>query len=111
MAYAEYATEVPRLGQMDSCADGGWLRAVLPFHNAHRQPLLSSAQLKIQKAVEGFSLIAISYYLAGLLKLTLRGLAALGAPFSSKVLFALLAPLFLLTLLLLARRLKIAVRH
>ncbi|MNF07234.1 hypothetical protein D3C80_2073710 [compost metagenome] len=67
--------------------------------------------MKIQKAVEGFSLIAISYYLVGLLKLTLEGLAVLGTPFSSKVLFAVLAPLFLLTLLLLARRLKIAARH
>lgn len=71
----------------------------------------TSTQLKIQKAVEGFSLIAISYYLVGLLKLTLEGLAALGTPFSSKVLFAVLAPLFLLTLLLLARRLKVAARH
>lgn len=71
----------------------------------------SSTQLKIQKAVEGFSLIAISYYLIGLLKMTLEGLTALGSPFSSKVLFALLAPLFLLTLVLLARRLKQAAQH
>jgi uncharacterized membrane-anchored protein len=71
----------------------------------------SHTQLKIQKAVEGFSLIAISYYLIGLLKMTLEGLGALGSPLSSKVLFALLAPLFLLTLLLLARRLKQAARH
>jgi len=71
----------------------------------------ASTQLKIQKAVEGFSLIAISYYLIGLLKLTLEGLQALGTPLSSKMLFALLAPLFMLTLFMLARRLKNAARH
>jgi uncharacterized membrane-anchored protein len=71
----------------------------------------SNTQLKIQKAVEGFSLIAISYYLIGLLKMTLEGLGALGSPLSGKVLFALLAPLFVLTLVLMARRLKQAARH
>lgn len=71
----------------------------------------SNTQLKIQKAVEGFSLIAISYYLIGLLKMTLEGLGALGSPLSGKVLFALLAPLFLLTLVLMARRLKRAAQH
>jgi uncharacterized membrane-anchored protein len=71
----------------------------------------TSTQLKIQKAVEGFSLIAISYYLIGLLKMTLEGLTALGSPFSSKVLFVLLAPLFIFTLYRLARRLKQAAQH
>jgi uncharacterized membrane-anchored protein len=71
----------------------------------------TSTQLKIQKAVEGFSLIAISYYLIGLLKMTLEGLTALGSPFSSKVLFVLLAPLFMFTLYRLARRLKQAAQH
>lgn len=71
----------------------------------------SNTQLKIQKAVEGFSLIAISYYLIGLLKMTLEGLGALGSPLSGKVLFALLAPLFVLTLVLMARRLKRAAQH
>ena len=60
----------------------------------------TDTRLEIQQALVGFSLIAISYYLIGLLKMTLKGLGALGSPLSAKVLFALLA-----------RRLKQAARY
>ncbi|WP_255838576.1 DUF3422 family protein [Pseudomonas benzenivorans] len=42
---------------------------ILESHNAR-----TYTRLKIQQAVEGFSLIAISNYLIGLLKMTLEGL-------------------------------------
>ncbi|RDB43595.1 DUF3422 family protein [Halomonas sp. DQ26W] len=64
----------------------------------------ASSQLKIQKAVEGLSIIVISYYLFSLFKLGLQSLGALGiviAPYSAA---AVLAPLGVLIIGLLAWR-------
>lgn len=53
----------------------------------------TSSQLKIQKAVEGLSIIVISYYLFSLFKLGLQSLDALGMPIVPAVAAAILAPL------------------
>ena len=53
----------------------------------------TSSQLKIQKAVEGLSIIVISYYLFSLFKLGLQSLDALGMPIVPAVAAAILVPL------------------
>nr|WP_298055899.1 DUF3422 family protein [uncultured Halomonas sp.] len=53
----------------------------------------TSSQLKIQKAVEGLSIIVISYYLFSLFKLGLQSLHALGAEISPLTAAAVIAPL------------------
>ncbi|MDT8879456.1 DUF3422 domain-containing protein [Halomonas saccharevitans] len=53
----------------------------------------TSSQLKIQKAVEGLSIIVISYYLISLGKLGLEGLDALGMPIQPSVAAGVLGPL------------------
>ncbi|MEQ5803064.1 DUF3422 domain-containing protein [Halomonas sp. H10-9-1] len=53
----------------------------------------TSSQLKIQKAVEGLSIIVISYYLFSLFKLGLQSLDALGVSIVPAVAAAVLGPL------------------
>ena len=53
----------------------------------------ASSQLKIQKAVEGLSIIVISYYLFSLLKLGLQSLDALGVALQPQLTAAIVAPL------------------
>ncbi|MDR5902466.1 DUF3422 family protein [Halomonas icarae] len=53
----------------------------------------TSSQLKIQKAVEGLSIIVISYYLFSLFKLGLQSLNALGVVIAPGVAAAILGPL------------------
>jgi hypothetical protein len=60
-AEAEHVAWVARIGAMDA----GDERA--------------AAQLRLQHAVEGFSVVALTYYLANLLKIVLEGTKAMGA--------------------------------
>lgn len=53
----------------------------------------ASSQLKIQKAVEGLSIIVISYYLFSLFKLGLQSLDALGMEIQPQLAAAIVAPL------------------
>ncbi|KGE78896.1 DUF3422 domain-containing protein [Halomonas sp. ND22Bw] len=64
----------------------------------------SSSQLKIQKAVEGLSIIVISYYLFSLIKLALGSLEALGMPIAPWRAVAVFGPLAILLLVLLGWR-------
>ncbi|MES2820865.1 MAG: DUF3422 domain-containing protein [Pseudomonadota bacterium] len=68
-------------------------------------------QIKIQKAVEGLSIIAISYYLLSLFKLIYQGLHTLGLGIAPKTAMAVLAPLALLILLTIALRIRKAKQH
>ncbi|HEX5844567.1 MAG TPA: DUF3422 domain-containing protein [Pseudomonas sp.] len=68
-------------------------------------------QIKIQKAVEGLSIIAISYYLLSLLKLGVEGLHSLGLGFSPQLAASVLAPLALLLIGGIALRIRKAKRH
>lgn len=52
----------------------------------------AAAQLRLQHAVEGLSVVVLTYYLAGLLKIVLEGSKAAGAPINSTLLTALLLP-------------------
>jgi uncharacterized membrane-anchored protein len=49
-------------------------------------------QLRLQQAVEGFSIFAISYYAVGLIKYSLDAAASAGMPIDSKMLTGLAAP-------------------
>jgi uncharacterized membrane-anchored protein len=53
----------------------------------------AAAQLRLQHAVEGLSVVVLTYYLADLLKLLLDGLKAAGAPIDPIRLIALAVPL------------------
>jgi uncharacterized membrane-anchored protein len=56
----------------------------------------SEVQLRLQQAVEGLSVVAITYYLMGLLGYLYEGLAGAGFPVSKKVAFAVAVPLVML---------------
>jgi uncharacterized membrane-anchored protein len=56
----------------------------------------SEVQLRLQQAVEGLSVVAITYYLMGLLGYVYEGLAGTGLPFSKKLAFAIAVPLVML---------------
>ncbi|TLF53019.1 DUF3422 domain-containing protein [Halomonas urmiana] len=71
----------------------------------------TSSQLKIQKAVEGLSIIVISYYLISLGKLGLEGLDALGMAIEPSVAAAVLGPLGLGIIGLLAWRIQRVKNH
>jgi len=71
----------------------------------------TSSQLKIQKAVEGLSIIVISYYLFSLFKLGLQSLAALGVTIEPSVAAAVLGPLGLAVVVLLAWRIQRVKHH
>ncbi len=58
----------------------------------------AETQIKIQKAVEGLSIIAISYYLLSLFKLFYGGLHTLGLDVSAKTAILVLAPVAVLIL-------------
>lgn len=53
----------------------------------------ASTQLKIQRAVEGLSIIVISYYIVSLFKLSLEGLTALGLGIEPRIAAAIIAPI------------------
>ncbi|MCH4562269.1 MULTISPECIES: DUF3422 domain-containing protein [Halomonas] len=71
----------------------------------------SSSQLKIQKAVEGLSIIVISYYIFSLFKLSLEGLDALGIPIEPRLAATVLGPLGILIVGLLAWRIWRVKQH
>lgn len=71
----------------------------------------TSSQLKIQKAVEGLSIIVISYYLFSLFKLGLQSLGALGVAIEPSVAAAVLGPLGLGIIGLLAWRIQRVKNH
>jgi len=71
----------------------------------------ADTQIKIQRAVEGLSIIAITYYLLSLLKLVYSGLHTLGAPFSEREALLGMAPLAILILLVILLRIRKAKEH
>lgn len=71
----------------------------------------TSSQLKIQKAVEGLSVIVISYYLFSLFKLGLQSLDALGVAIEPSVAAAVLGPLGVGIIGLLAWRIQRVKKH
>lgn len=71
----------------------------------------ATTQIKIQKAVEGLSIIAISYYLLSLLKLLYEGARGLGLNLSPHDAGLYAAPLVLLVLGTIIRRIRKAQRE
>ncbi|MGR2739351.1 DUF3422 domain-containing protein [Billgrantia sp. Q4P2] len=71
----------------------------------------ASSQLKIQKAVEGLSIIVISYYIFSLFKLGLESLEALGVAVPPHTAATILGPLGVLIVGLLAWRIWRVKRH
>jgi uncharacterized membrane-anchored protein len=56
----------------------------------------SEIQLRLQQAVEGISVVAITYYLMGLFGYLYEGLAWAGLPFNKKIGFAIAVPVVML---------------
>lgn len=71
----------------------------------------ADTQIKIQKAVEGLSIIAISYYLLSLFKLSYEGLHGLGLAIPVKTAMLAMGPLALLILLGIMLRIRRARQH
>ena len=71
----------------------------------------ADTQIKIQKAVEGLSIIAISYYLLSLFKLIYEGLHTIGLDIAPKTAIAALAPLALAIIGGIAMRIRKARSH
>jgi uncharacterized membrane-anchored protein len=93
-----------------------WSRAQVEIEEQNSEILQSlnertSSQLKIQKAVEGLSIIVISYYLFSLFKLGLQSLDALGVAIEPSVAAAVLGPLGLGIIGLLAWRIQRVKNH
>lgn len=81
------------------------------FEILHSLNERASSQLKIQKAVEGLSIIVISYYLFSLFKLGLQSLDALGVKVEPSVAAGVLGPLGLGIIGLLAWRIRRVKNH
>lgn len=71
----------------------------------------ADAQVKIQRAVEGLSIIAITYYLINLFKLVYSGLHTLGADLSAREALLGMAPPVLLIMLVIMLRIRKAKNH
>ncbi|MNC18076.1 hypothetical protein D3C75_659700 [compost metagenome] len=71
----------------------------------------ADAQIKIQHAVEGLSIIAITYYLLSLLKLGYSGLHLLGVPLSQREALVVATPLAIAILTLIVLRIKKVKEH
>ncbi|MCO7516570.1 DUF3422 domain-containing protein [Pseudomonas guariconensis] len=71
----------------------------------------ADAQVKIQRAVEGLSIIAITYYLLSLFKLLYGGLNVLGAGLTAREALLGMAPVVALVLLVILRRIRQAKQH
>ncbi|XKE46096.1 DUF3422 domain-containing protein [Halomonas organivorans] len=71
----------------------------------------TSSQLKIQKAVEGLSIIVISYYIFSLIKLALVSLEALGMPLDPRLATAVFGPAAVLIIAVLAWRIWRVKQH
>ncbi|WP_176506894.1 MULTISPECIES: DUF3422 domain-containing protein [Pseudomonas] len=71
----------------------------------------ADAQVKIQRAVEGLSIIAITYYLLNLFKLLYGGLNVLGMGLTARDALMGMAPPVLLVLLVILMRIRQAKQH
>ncbi|NIF28574.1 DUF3422 domain-containing protein [Pantoea sp. Tr-811] len=71
----------------------------------------ADAQVKIQRAVEGLSIIAITYYLLNLFKLLYGGLNVLGLELTARDALLGMAPPVLLVLLVILLRIRQAKQH
>ena len=71
----------------------------------------ADAQVKIQRAVEGLSIIAITYYLLNLFKLLYGGLNVLGLGLTARDGLLAMAPPVLLVLLVILLRIRQAKQH
>jgi uncharacterized membrane-anchored protein len=63
-------------------------------------------QLRLQQTVEGLSVAAISYYVAGLANLMFQGLHAGGIPINPTIATAAIVPFAVLALALVVRRIR-----
>ncbi|NUT78114.1 DUF3422 domain-containing protein [Pseudomonas sp. C1C7] len=70
----------------------------------------ADAQIKIQRAVEGLSIIAITYYVLSLFKLLYSGIHVLGVDVSQRTAVMVMAPVAALVLLKVLMRIR-AVKH
>ncbi|MER1968360.1 DUF3422 domain-containing protein [Castellaniella sp. GW247-6E4] len=77
----------------------------------HSLSTRADTQIKIQKAVEGLSIIAISYYLFSLFKLLYEGLLVLGIDLSARTALLAGTPLGILTIAAVAYRIHNTKRH
>jgi len=66
----------------------------------------SEVQLRLQQAVEGLSVVAITYYLMGLLGYLYDGLAWTGLPLNKKIGFAIAVPVVMLLVWSVIHRVK-----
>jgi len=71
----------------------------------------AETQIKIQKAVEGLSIIAISYYLFSLFKLLYQAILTLGLDLSARTALLAGAPLAALIIVVIAYRIRNTRRH
>lgn len=71
----------------------------------------ADTQIKIQRAVEGLSIIAITYYLLSLFKLFYSGLHVMGADISARDAMLAMTPLALCVLLFILIRIRKAKEH
>jgi len=71
----------------------------------------ASAQLKLQRTVEGLSVAAIAYYVVSLLGYVLKGAAKFAPPLGSPVALALSAPFVVVAIWLASRRLRKQLDH
>jgi uncharacterized membrane-anchored protein len=71
----------------------------------------ADTQIKIQRAVEGLSIIAITYYLLSLFKLFYSGLHVMGADISARDALLAMTPLALCVLLFILIRIRKAKEH
>jgi uncharacterized membrane-anchored protein len=71
----------------------------------------ADAQIKIQRAVEGLSIIAITYYVLNLLKLLYSGVHLLGVDLSPRAAVIAMAPIAVLILLQILMRIRAVKQH
>jgi uncharacterized membrane-anchored protein len=71
----------------------------------------ANAQIKIQRAVEGLSIIAITYYVLSLLKLLYSGVHLLGVDLSPRSAVIAIAPIAELILLQILMRIRAVKNH
>jgi len=88
-------------GRISQASDLLRARVELAIQGQHREQLTamnrrSEVQLRLQQAVEGLSVVAMTYYLMGLAGYLYEGLAWAGLSFNKKVGFAIAVPLVML---------------
>jgi uncharacterized membrane-anchored protein len=88
-------------GRISQASDLLRTRVELAIQGQHREQLTamnrrSEVQLRLQQAVEGLSVVAMTYYLMGLAGYLYEGLAWAGLSFNKKVGFAIAVPVVML---------------